>query len=125
MNKKRSLVIVDDNHMLRELLKVTLNFSDYLIHEAETADDAISLIRAVNPDTVLLDVMMPGEMDGFDLCKLIKSDSTLRDIRVILLSAKGQKADLGLGGQCGADAYIVKPFSPMSLLETLKNTSKA
>lgn len=122
---KRSVIIVDDNQKLRELLKVTLSFSDYDIHEAENADSALPLIKAVNPDTVLLDVMMPGEMDGFELCKRIKSDPLLSDIRVIMLSAKGQKVDLETGGKCGADAYIVKPFSPLSLLETLKNPARS
>jgi DNA-binding response OmpR family regulator len=124
MMRKRSLVIVDDNLKLRELLKVTLSFSDYEIHEAQNADEALPLIKAVNPDTVLLDVMMPGEMDGFELCKRIKSDPSLNEIRVIMLSAKGQKTDLEEGGKSGADAYIVKPFSPLSLLETLKNPAR-
>ncbi len=125
MSEFRSLIIVDDNKKLRELLKVTLSFSDYQIHEAETADEALPLIKALKPDTVLLDVMMPGEMDGFELCRRIKSDAALSDIRVIMLSAKGQKTDLETGGKCGADAYIVKPFSPLSLLETLKNPSRS
>lgn len=122
--EQRSLVIVDDNKKLRELLQVTLSFSDYKIYEAEDASHGEELIRAIQPHTVILDVMMPGEIDGLDLCKIIKSDTSLKNIRVIILSAKGQKADLEAGGKSGADAYLVKPFSPLSLLSTLKNPEK-
>jgi DNA-binding response OmpR family regulator len=117
---QKKLLIVDDNPKLRDLLKVTLSFSNYELHEADSADEALPLIRAVQPNVILLDIMMPGEIDGLELCKKIKSDPQLKNIRVIILSAKGQQEDIDAGAKAGADDYIVKPFSPLDLLEKLK-----
>ncbi len=117
---KHSILIIDDNFRFRELLKLTLRLSDYNILEAENANDGIYLTKKHHPDVILLDVQLPGELDGFGICNLIKSDPLLRDIRVIMLSAMGSQTDLAMGGQCGADAYIVKPFRKTGLLESIK-----
>ena len=124
MSSRKSLFIIDDDPTIIELLKLTFIYSDYDICEATRAEEALRQIKVVLPDVVLLDVMMPGEMDGIQLCKIIKSDPELNHIRVILLSARGQKKDLKLGGESGADAYIVKPFSPAGLLVTIKNSMR-
>lgn len=123
MTKQKNLLIVDDNRELRELVRLTLEYSDYALHEAENADEALQIIKAISPVVILLDIMMPGEMDGLDLCRLIKSHSKMKAIRVIMLSAKGQQSDLKFGGEAGADAYFVKPFSPMSLLDSINGNN--
>jgi DNA-binding response OmpR family regulator len=123
MSTDKSILIVDDNWQLRELVKMTLTFSHYKLHEAETGQDALQLIKAIKPGIVLLDIMMPGELSGLDVCREIKSDPNLSHIRVIILSAKGQKVDLEAGGQAGADAYFVKPFSPLSLLDSIQSVT--
>lgn len=123
MSTNRSALIVDDNWQLRELVKMTLSFSDFELHEAEDGQEALKLIKAIKPEVVLLDIMMPGELSGLDVCREIKADRDLSDIRVIILSAKGQKVDLEAGGHAGADAYFVKPFSPLSLLDSLRGVS--
>jgi DNA-binding response OmpR family regulator len=124
MSSRPKLFIIDDDPAMIKLLKLTFSYSDYEIHEASVAEEALRRIKVVLPDTILLDVMIPGEINGLQLCEKIKGDPELSRIRVVLLSARGQKEDLALGGKCGADAYIVKPFSPMGLLDTIKNSMR-
>jgi DNA-binding response OmpR family regulator len=116
---KRKILIVDDNAELRMLIKLTLEFSECDLIEAENAAVGLSMIEQHNPDVVLLDVMMPGEMDGLSLCRLIKSSDKYAHIGVIMLSAKGQQQDLAKGREAGADDYVVKPFSPSELMQKL------
>jgi DNA-binding response OmpR family regulator len=101
------------------LIRLTLEFSEHLLLEAENADVGLKLIQQHRPDIVLLDVMMPGEMNGLELCQRIKNTAELAHIKVIMLSAKGQKTDVEKGQECGADAYVVKPFSPTELMQLL------
>jgi CheY-like chemotaxis protein len=94
---------------------LTLDADDRDILEAVDGASALSAIRILLPDLVVLDVMMPGELSGLDVCARIKADPQLRSIRVIILSARGQGTDRAQGLQAGADAYLVKPFSPADL----------
>ena len=114
------LLIVDDNPRIRNLLRYTFSDGNYELFEAEDGRQALTAILKVKPNIVLLDVMMPGEIDGFEVCDFIKS-STLINCRVILLTAKGQKDDFQKGLDSGADIYITKPFSPSSLIEIVEN----
>lgn len=120
MLEKQKLLIVDDHHTLRELVKMTLEFSDFDLYEAENAAEALKIVAEVKPDVMILDIMMPGDMDGVELCRRMKANPKTAHIKIILLSAKGQTDDIRTGGEAGADAYFVKPFSPLSLLESIK-----
>jgi two-component system phosphate regulon response regulator PhoB len=120
MAEKQKLLIVDDHDTLRELLKMTLEFSDFELFEATNANDALSMVAEIEPDVMILDIMMPGDMDGVEVCRRLKANPKTKHIKIILLSAKGQTEDIRVGGEAGADAYFVKPFSPMSLLESIK-----
>jgi two-component system, OmpR family, phosphate regulon response regulator PhoB len=73
----------------------------------------------VRPDLVLLDVMMPGPIDGLEACRQMKANPDHQGMQIILLTARGQSSDREAGQQAGADQYIVKPFSPLNLIETL------
>ncbi len=115
----QKILIVEDHADIRRLIRMTLEFEDCDIHEAPDAPTGWDMARAIEPDVVLLDVMMPGALNGLDLCRAIKADARLRKVVVIVLSARGSSADRALGMQAGADAYLVKPFSPMQLLELL------
>lgn len=117
---RTKLLIVDDNPRIRNLLRYTFSNEHYELFEAEDGKQALTSILKVKPNIVLLDVMMPGEIDGFEVCDFIKS-STLINCRVILLTAKGQKDDFQKGLDSGADVYITKPFSPVSLMEIVEN----
>ncbi|KQP04238.1 response regulator transcription factor [Pseudorhodoferax sp. Leaf265] len=115
----KNVLIVEDHADIRRLIRMTLEFEDCEIHEAGDAAEGLEKARKLSPDLMFLDVMMPGERNGLDLCRDVKSDPLLRGIKVLLLSARGNTADREAGLQAGADAYVVKPFSPMELLALL------
>lgn len=118
----RKVLIVEDQSDIRMLIRLSLEMhgtamgASLEIHEALNGAQGIEQARKLKPDVVLLDVMMPGEIDGYDACRLIKSDETLKSINVVLLTARGQTADMQRGVDAGADAYIVKPFRPKDLV---------
>ncbi len=109
------LLVVDDNAEVRNLLRLTLSFGDYSVREASNGVDALNLIREWHPDIVLLDIMMPGEKDGLQVCREVKQDEEIKDTFIAMLTARGQKQDMQEGNNAGADAYLIKPFSPMEL----------
>lgn len=115
----KKLLIVDDQSEIRKLLRLTL-MRRYELYEAENADEAWQVITAVRPQAVILDVMMPGTMDGYELCRRIKSDPELSAIHVVLVTARGQATDRVRGTEAGADGYYVKPFSPLALTQHLE-----
>ena len=120
----KCVLIVEDQADIRKLIRMTLEFADYEIHEASDGHFGLSLARATRPDIVLLDVMMPGELDGLQLCRQLRSDPVMRHIKVVLLTARGQERDREAGRQAGADEYLVKPFSPLELIETIERLLK-
>lgn len=121
----KSVLIVEDHADIRRLIRMTLEFEACTIHEADDADAGLAALRAEQPDVVFLDVMMPGEHNGLDLCRTIKADPTLAGVTVVILSARGTSADREAGLDAGADAYLVKPFSPMELLALLDSVAEA
>lgn len=114
------VLIVEDRADIRKLIRMTLEFADYEIHEASDGRSGLQLARATHPDIALLDVMMPGELDGLQLCRQLRSDPVMRQVKVVLLTARGQERDREAGQLAGADAYLVKPFSPLQLIETIE-----
>jgi CheY-like chemotaxis protein len=116
----KRILIVEDQPDIRKLIRMTLEFEDYEIHEATDGGFGLRMAGAVRPDVVLLDVMMPGELDGLQVCQRVKSDPALASTKVILLTARGQLRDREAGKQAGADEYLVKPFSPLQLIDTLE-----
>jgi CheY-like chemotaxis protein len=120
MATKKRLLIVDDELIVRELIRESLCFSDFEIYEVNNGEEALDFIEQFLPDVVLLDVLMPGLVDGFQVCESIKSDAESKHIRVVMLSAKNQPEALKKAGEVGADAYFTKPFSPLSLIDSLK-----
>ncbi len=121
----RKILIVEDQADLRKLVRMTLEFGDVEIHEAADGATGLHLARELRPDIVLLDVMMPGELDGYQVCERIKSDETLAGVRVVLLTARGQQTDLEQGRKAGCDAYLVKPFSPLELIDKVEELGRA
>lgn len=118
------IVIVEDQADIRKLIRMTLEFGDFELHEASDGESGLALIKAVHPHVVLLDVMMPGLLDGYQVCTKVKQDADLRDIKVILLTARGQATDIAAGQAAGADAYLVKPFSPLELIEHVEKMAQ-
>jgi two-component system, OmpR family, phosphate regulon response regulator PhoB len=116
----KRVLIVEDQTDIRKLIRMTLEFEDYEIHEAADGATGLSLARDLAPDLMLLDVMMPGEMDGLQVCQTVKSEAATQGVKVVLLTARGQARDREAGDQAGADEYLVKPFSPLQLIDTIE-----
>jgi two-component system phosphate regulon response regulator PhoB len=118
----KRVLIVDDQADLRRLVRWSLEGLDVPvdIHEATGAASGLQAAASLQPALVILDVMMPGPMDGLEACRRIRATPSLASARVILLSARGQEADVRAGTEAGAHAYIVKPFSPQRLLEAVE-----
>ncbi|MFA6582967.1 MAG: response regulator [Elusimicrobiaceae bacterium] len=116
----KQILIVDDNAINRKLLRVVLSNAGYEILEAETAEQALYLIRARLPLLVLMDYRLPG-MDGVELTRLIKSDSKLSSLPVIIVTASAMKTDRErITLQSGCDAYFSKPIDVKELVESVK-----
>jgi two-component system, OmpR family, phosphate regulon response regulator PhoB len=116
----KRVLIVEDQADIRKLIRMTLEFEAYEIHEASDGAFGLRMAQAVKPDLMLLDVMMPGELDGLQVCQHLKTDPATRDIKIVLLTARGQARDREAGQAAGADEYLVKPFSPLQLIETIE-----
>jgi len=114
------VLLVDDNADVRNLLRLTLSFDEYDLREADNGVNALGIIHDWHPDVVLLDIMMPGEKDGLQVCREVKQDPALKNIFIAILTARGQKKDIENGEIAGADAYLTKPFSPMELADKVK-----
>ncbi|MCB1916316.1 MAG: response regulator [Rhodocyclaceae bacterium] len=118
MNK--IILIVEDQADIRKLIRMTLEFGDYELHEADNGVGGLRMLEGIKPHLMLLDVMMPGELDGFQVCERVKRDARLATTRVVMLTARGQQTDLEAGTRAGADAYLTKPFSPLELIDTVE-----
>jgi DNA-binding response OmpR family regulator len=115
VTRETSILIVEDEQDLLELLRYNLAREGYPVHTASTGEDALKLVRNQRPGLVLLDLMLPG-MDGLEVCRTLKSRDATAGIPVIMLTAKGEEADVVRGLELGADDYVTKPFSPKVLL---------
>lgn len=116
---ERTILIVDDETSIRDMLRVALEMADYNCLEAEDAQQAHTLIVDEKPDLILLDWMMPGT-SGLELARRIKRDEVTSGIPIIMLTAKGEEDNKVQGLETGADDYITKPFSPRELVARLK-----
>lgn len=113
----RKILFVDDNRIILHLLRLTFaNQPGYELFEASSGETALPIVLREKPDIIVLDVMMPGELDGFQLCQMIKSWPDTQHCCVIFLSACSQKNDIDEGQRVGADYYLTKPFRPDDLL---------
>ena len=113
---QKKILVVDDEKDIRDLVEVTLLRSDHLVIKAESGDRAVEIARMQKPDLILMDIMMPGNIDGLEATRILKNDPETRQCPVVLLTAKGQLADRREGIKAGADDYFAKPFSPLELL---------
>ncbi len=113
------ILIVDDEAHIRRLIEQTLEELEDVGVQLLTAgngEEALATIKAEKPQLVFLDVMMP-KMNGFDVCHIVKNELGLKDIYIVMLTAKGQEFDKQKGQEAGVDIYMTKPFDPDELLE--------
>ncbi len=115
----KTILVVDDEAAIRDMLRVALEMAGYRCIEADTSAEAHGIIIDQNPDLILLDWMLPGT-SGIELAKRLKGDESTSAIPIIMLTAKGEEDNKIQGLEMGADDYITKPFSPRELVARLK-----
>jgi len=118
-NQKKKVMIVDDQEMIRRLVKMTLAGEGYDVYEAVDGMEAMNLAEEQTPDLIILDVMMPGLLDGMDVCRKMREKPELKDTIILFLSARAQEVDKEEGMFAGATDYLIKPFSPEYLLQVV------
>jgi DNA-binding response OmpR family regulator len=109
------VLVADDDAALRRLISTTLGNADFELLQAVDGEEALRIAREKQPSLVLLDVNMP-QLDGFSVCRQLKADPRTEGIKVVMLTARGADSDRTRGRQAGADDYVIKPFSPVQLL---------
>ncbi len=118
-SRERRILVVDDEPNVVRSLTFVLNKEGYNVSSAINGEEAMLKIQEVKPNLIFLDVMMPKK-NGYEVCKEVKSNSTLSDIHVIMLTAKGQEADREKGFDSGADEFMTKPFSLKTVVDRAK-----
>ncbi len=116
---KEKILVVDDEADILELVRYNLSREGYHVTGTLTGEDALRKVRSDPFDLIVLDLMLPG-MDGLAFTKSIKNDSRLRNIPIIMLTAKGEEADIVTGLELGAEDYITKPFSPKVMIARVR-----
>ncbi len=107
----KRILVVDDQALLRELVRVTLMNDNCEVIEAQSGEEAIELAHQQLPDLILMDIMMPGGMDGFEASRILKADTQTSRCPIIAMTAKVQQADRQKAHESGVDDYLTKPFS--------------
>ena len=116
---KEHILTVEDDQDILELLRYNLSEEGYKVTNAACGEDAIRATRSNKPNLIILDLMLPG-IDGLEVCRILKNDSSTTHIPIIMLTAKGEEVDIVTGLELGADDYITKPFSPRVLATRIK-----
>ncbi len=114
------ILIADDEPNILISLEFLMKREGYEVSVARDGIEALAAIVATRPDLVLLDVMMPGKT-GFEVCQEVRAQDALRDIRILMLTAKGRDTDVAKGLALGADAYVTKPFSTRELVQKVRS----
>jgi two-component system phosphate regulon response regulator PhoB len=116
---KEHILVIDDEEDILELLKFNLSREGYQVTCGLTGEEALKLAQKELPSLIILDLMLPG-IDGLEVARLLKGDMKTREIPIVMLTAKGEEADVVAGLELGADDYVVKPFSPRVLLARVR-----
>jgi two-component system phosphate regulon response regulator PhoB len=117
---KETILVVDDEEDIRELVEYNLAKEGYQVLCAATGEAGLSIARNKLPDLIVLDLMLPG-IDGLEVCKALKANSKTSQIPVLMLTAKVEDSDIVTGLEVGADDYIAKPFSPKVLVARIRS----
>lgn len=113
------VLVVDDDDVIRQLITVNLELEGFEVATAVDGQDCLDKVKGVAPDVITLDIMMP-RLDGWEAASRLRADPETADIKVVLLSARAQEADLERGSRIGVDAYLTKPFDPDELIDIVR-----
>jgi phosphate regulon transcriptional regulator PhoB len=116
---KRTILVVEDEKDIRDLIRFHLAQEGYVVREAESGEKALQQIAAERPGLVILDIMLPGT-DGLEICRHLRASEATHGMPIIMLTAKATEVDRVLGLELGADDYITKPFSPRELVARVR-----
>jgi CheY-like chemotaxis protein len=119
MTKNSKILIVDDDGDLRNFVRLSIDNGKRDIVEAETALDGLHAANESPPDILLLDIGLPGHFNGFSLCEALSRDPRHNKLRVVVISGHGEAEDLEQAKRLGVVAYVVKPFSPATLVDLI------
>ncbi len=119
MTQKKSILLIEDEEDIAALIKLQADISGYKLHVETDGINGFRAIEREKPDLVVLDIMLPGQ-NGLDICRKMKHSPELKNIPVIIISAKNEELDVVLGLELGADDYVAKPFSPKILFSRIK-----
>jgi DNA-binding response OmpR family regulator len=114
----KKVLIVDDEPNIVAALEFLLEKNGYEVQVAANGVDALAQLDAFGPDLVLLDVMVP-KLSGYEVCQRMRTEPKWRDIKIVMLSAKGREVEVSKGMSLGADLYVTKPFSSAELVATI------
>jgi CheY-like chemotaxis protein len=113
----KKILVVDDQSALRRLVEVTLSDENCRVIQAKSGEEAIAIVKHEKPDLILMDVMMPGGINGIETTRILKQNSETKKCPIIMLTGMGEEDDIEKGFAAGAEDYFVKPFSPLQLIE--------
>ena len=116
---KEKILAVDDEEDILELLRFNLSREGYQVSCASSGEEALRLVQSEIPDLIVLDLMLPG-IDGLEVTRRLKNDPITKHIPIVMLTAKGEEADIVAGLELGADNYVTKPFSPRILVARVR-----
>jgi CheY-like chemotaxis protein len=116
---RRRVLVVDDSAVIRTLISVNLELEGFDVETAVDGQDALDKIRDVIPDVVTIDVVMP-RLDGFDTVARLRADPRTSHLKIAMVTACAQEADMRKGRSVGVDAYVTKPFDPDTLVRTVR-----
>jgi len=117
---REHILIIEDETDIQELIQFNLEKEGYRVTSTLTGEEGISQVKTSPPDLILLDLMLPG-IDGFEVCRRLKSDNETRKIPIVMITAKGEESDIVSGLELGADDYITKPFKPRILIARIRS----
>ena len=119
MTLNTTVLIVDDDSDLRKLLRMSLENSHRVVHEAATAEEGLRLALDTVPDVLLLDIGLPG-LDGFTICRAIDDKPSLWLMKTVIITGHDSTEDINQAERFGIDAYLIKPFSPRTVVELVE-----
>lgn len=119
MSQKKRILLIEDEEDIASLIKLQAELSGYKLHVEVDGINGFRAIEREKPDLVILDIMLPGQ-NGLDVCRKMKNHPELKNIPVVIISAKDEELDVVLGLELGADDYVPKPFSPRILFSRIK-----
>jgi twitching motility two-component system response regulator PilG len=116
---KKNILVVEDEESILKLQSILLTIRGYTVEGAMDGQAALEAVETMNPDLILLDIMLP-KIDGLEVCRQVKTNVATCHIPIIMLTAKKSKEDLVMGEQAGADMYITKPYKSSMVIETIQ-----